>query len=366
LFEPDGPAPASLQYASLEYDGSVPELYRIFWRNLLLNVLTLGFYRFWGITRTRRYLWSRMRFMGDRFEYTGTGGEKFRGFLLAMLVFGAVVGANFAISLFAQRTGVRSLSFLLLPTSLFYVSLFGAAVFSAQRYRLSRTVWRGIRGGMGNGAFAYGLLTVWYFVASGATLGLLWPVLRMRLIERRINASNFGSASMALRGRGRALYGPFLLGLLAKLLLGTLLAATVVLALALLRPAGALNSPVIAKFFVGFAWVLAFGFFRGLADAWFDAAFVRQLLGNLRYAELRFGCAFTGRTLFHLRLGNAAIRFATLGLGTPFVTQRCARFIAANIQVLGSLETGALYQTTVAAPRLGEGLLEALGVGIAG
>ena len=72
------------------YDGRLSELYAIFIPNLLLTIVTLGVYRFWAITRMRRYLWSRFVFLGERFEYTGTGGELFRGFLLAMLVLAAL------------------------------------------------------------------------------------------------------------------------------------------------------------------------------------------------------------------------------------------------------------------------------------
>jgi uncharacterized membrane protein YjgN (DUF898 family) len=198
--------------AGLQYDGTTGGLYRIFWRNLLLTVVTFGIYRFWATTRMRRYLWAHMQFMGDRFEYTGTGGEKFRGFLLALLVFAAIAAVNLGTAYLIRVSGNPALALLQLPVSLFYASLFGAAVFSAQRYRLSRTSWRGIRGGMESGAFAYGLKTVWYGMVTPFTLGLLWPILRMRLIERRIDASSFGSGALATRGRGRALYPGFLLG----------------------------------------------------------------------------------------------------------------------------------------------------------
>ncbi len=45
---------------ALQYDGRLGELYRIFLVNLLLTIITLGIYRFWAITRWRRYFWSRM------------------------------------------------------------------------------------------------------------------------------------------------------------------------------------------------------------------------------------------------------------------------------------------------------------------
>ena len=77
-------ATALLPRQALEYDGRIGELYRIFVVNLLLTVITIGIYRFWAITRWRRYFWSHMAFQEERFEYTGRGGELFLGALLAL------------------------------------------------------------------------------------------------------------------------------------------------------------------------------------------------------------------------------------------------------------------------------------------
>lgn len=86
--------------SSMRYHGISGELFGIFLDNIVLTVLTLGIYRFWGKTRTRRDTIGHIEAFGDRFEYSGTGGELFFGFLKALLVFvplillfiGAVVG----------------------------------------------------------------------------------------------------------------------------------------------------------------------------------------------------------------------------------------------------------------------------------
>src|SRR5215510_11290460 len=79
----------------LTYDGQIGELYGIFFLNLLLGIITLGIYRFWGRTRYRRYLWSHTSYDGDRFEYTGTGGELFRGFIIAIGILILLIGGAF-------------------------------------------------------------------------------------------------------------------------------------------------------------------------------------------------------------------------------------------------------------------------------
>jgi len=47
-------------HQALHYDGRIGPLYRIFVVNLLLTIVTVGIYRFWAITRWRRYFWSHM------------------------------------------------------------------------------------------------------------------------------------------------------------------------------------------------------------------------------------------------------------------------------------------------------------------
>ena len=79
-------APGAAPGHRLRYDGRLGDLYRIFFLNLLLTVLTLGIWRFWARTRLRRHVWQHLSLDGQRLEYTGTGGELFRGFLLALLV----------------------------------------------------------------------------------------------------------------------------------------------------------------------------------------------------------------------------------------------------------------------------------------
>lgn len=350
----------------LGYDGTVGDLYGIFWFNVLLTPLTLGIYRFWGITHNRQYLWAHTTFMGDRFEYTGTGGEKFRAVLLALLflvVLGLAIGA---ISLAAETTGQSWLTILVFPLNLFVAALAGAAVYTAQRYRLSRTRWRGIRGAMTKGALAYGWRTVSAGVLTGVSLGMAWPILRMRLLERRINAIRFGDAAASVRVRASGLYGPFFIGVALKLVFLALigLAGWLVFDVEGLRDDVSLIDGVQAFLFFGSFWV--FSLTWKLADSWFDAAAARLLLRELRLADLRFDSDLRGAELFRLRLVNLAITVGLLGLGRPIVRHLCARFVVRHVRVLGSLDAAGLGQNAFAPPSRGEGLLDLLDAGIAG
>lgn len=210
---------------ALTYDGRLGELYGIFLMNLLWTVLTLGIFRFWAITRLRRYLWSRTRFQEERLEYTGTGGELFVGVLLAVLV---LIGALVVTGLLGAVLYAIWHPLAVVAALLFYggiILLAAGAVFSAQRYRLSRTSWAGIRGGMDGSMLAYGLRSVLYGAAVVLSLFQLAPWRSVRLAEARINASSLGNLRFRFQGRAGAVYLTYLLTLLGILALLVLIGA---------------------------------------------------------------------------------------------------------------------------------------------
>ena len=68
--EPPAPPPPPVMLTpALSYDGTTGELFRLWLKTTGLAILTLSFYRFWGRTRIRRYLWSRLSLMQDRFVH---------------------------------------------------------------------------------------------------------------------------------------------------------------------------------------------------------------------------------------------------------------------------------------------------------
>ena len=129
-----------------------PGLTGLLLRNFLYGLLTLGFYRFWARTRLRRYLWGAVRLQDEPLEYTGTGRELFLGFIIVMAVFipVAIFYSIVKLALVGDQTSVT-----LLDVGYFsvLVLLVGVAQFRARRYRLSRTLWRGIRAGQGGSSW---------------------------------------------------------------------------------------------------------------------------------------------------------------------------------------------------------------------
>ncbi len=355
---------------ALEYDGRVGEIYGIFLLNLLWTVLTLGIFRFWAITRYRRYFWSRTRFQGERFEYTGTGGELFFGYLLAgLMLFGAAAIAGLAGFLLAAVA--RPLfSLAIVGFYLFVAVLAAGAIFSAQRYRLSRTRWCGIGGGMTGSMLAYGFRAVLYGLLTLVTLFQMVPWMQIRLTERRINASVFGTTPFRFAGSARQVYPAYLLTLLGTLVLLGVVGSTV---WTVLRPTlsvlfsndAAVDRQAVAAAMAGFTWivmaaVIVFSVLSAVLRCWYLAVFERHVVGNTTLGTVRFASSMQGRALLGLVVGNLLIAVFTLGLGYPVILHRNARFLASTLWRDGEVEMAGLLQSTIAAPRFGEGLYQQL------
>ncbi|MEM7172748.1 MAG: DUF898 family protein [Pseudomonadota bacterium] len=212
-----GQAPAQ----NLLYQGEGRPIAGIAVKNALLTLATLGVYRFWGKTRLRRYLWSKVSYDGEAFEYSGTGKELFLGFLIAL----AVLVPLFLISLAAEQfvfPGIFSDdpeaqqdSFLwfgiyqaIYVTIIFYLIHF--AVYRARRYRLTRTRWRGIRAGQSGTGRGYAWRAMLYGLVSVITLFLAHPWSRNRLQRYMVENTWLGNQAMTYQGKTSDLMAPWL------------------------------------------------------------------------------------------------------------------------------------------------------------
>lgn len=356
----------------LDYDGKTGELYGIFLKNLLLSLITLGIYRFWATTNLRRYVWSRMRFQRERFEYTGTGGELFKGFLLAFgILMGALIGAMLLSRVVIAMTGSTALG--LIPIIALYVgiAILGAgAYFSAQRYRLSRTVWRGIRGGMSGSALQYGARVLLYGLLCVVSLYQLLPWMSIRLTERRINASSFGNETFRFRGSAGKLYGAFVLCFAGWIALLVVLSVLFMPHIFTQGTSAGLPSEMskegVAQFILKiFAVYLLLIVGAWLISCYYFAQMARHVAANTTFGALRFESRLTGVVLFRLVFGNLAITILTLGFGYPLALQRSLRVIAASLFVQGEIDADTLHQNGERVPATGEGALNLLDGGAA-
>ncbi len=155
----------------LKFEGSGFEYFKIWIVNILLTIVTVGFYYPWAKVRNNRYFYANSTLDGRNFEYHATGKQLFFGYLIALGLFITytvvssifpVGGAIFLLILFLGFPWViwRSLSFKLRMTS-----------FSNVRFSFDGT--------MGGAYFNYMLLPIACFIAFYAApvfLGVMFSM----------------------------------------------------------------------------------------------------------------------------------------------------------------------------------------------
>jgi uncharacterized membrane protein YjgN (DUF898 family) len=182
---------------------------RFYWRLLIrggvLLMLTLGIYRFWLATDVRRFLWSNTEIAGETLEYTGTPLELLLGFLIAIAILIPIYAGFFLAALDLGTLG--KLSSVLAFAALGVLGQY--AIYRARRYRLTRTIYRGLRFHQEGSAWAYAFRAIMWWIITALSCGLAYPF-QLASLERykmrntfygdlagRFEASGFG---LLLRG----------------------------------------------------------------------------------------------------------------------------------------------------------------------
>jgi uncharacterized membrane protein YjgN (DUF898 family) len=355
------------------FSGGWREFAPIAFTNLLLSIVTLGVYIFWARARERRYLWSHTRFIDDRLEWTGTGRELMIGYGLAVLLFALPIGlVNFIAFNAAIMRGHEGVAGLLgFAMYLLFFFLTGLAVFRGLRYRLSRTMWHGIRGGSDSFGLAFGWSYLWKILLGSFSLGLLTPWAMTSLWNDRFGEMSFGPFRFQAEARAGPIFLRFMLFYLAPVLFFVAAAGVVVLGMFTgiftgvfnRVPAGPSPTLPIVLFAIIAAAYLLFFVVLGVIALVFYAAYFRQVVGTLRLGELHFAFTATTSDWIRLFIGNFTLVFCTLGIGYVFIGYRNWTFFVRYMQAYGEIELTGFTQSTTRAPRQGEGLLDAFDIG---
>jgi len=196
------------QVLHTNYAGQRGALFWLALKTSALTVLTLGMYRFWMKTRLRRYYWSSIRLGGIPLEYTGTGVEKFMGFLVAVVVLAFYIGVFNLILMFFSYSVLNNSILAYVASFVGVIPIYFYAQYRARRYVLARTRWRGLRFGIDPGAWGYTWRAILHWLATILTLGLLLPRQMFWLEKYRTDRTWFGGAKFTQDGTWRILLKP--------------------------------------------------------------------------------------------------------------------------------------------------------------
>src|ERR1700730_10345494 len=195
---PSHPPPGPPQPVAVSFSGERSEFRRLVMRGALLELVTVGFYRFWLATDIRRHFWSYTSVDSKAADDTGRGSELLIGFLFALAILVPVYLAYFIVGLEVERFK----AFASFPLFLFFY-LFGQfAIYRARRYRLTRTVWRGVRFWMSGSGWGYAARAALWGLLMVPTLGLILPWREAALERYKMRHTYYGDLQGSFEGRG--------------------------------------------------------------------------------------------------------------------------------------------------------------------
>src|ERR1700720_3326724 len=206
---------------TVRFLGDESAYWRLRIKGAALVVVTLGIYRFWLATDVRRFLWSNTEVAGDTLEYNGLATELLIGFLFAIAI---LVPLYMVFALIALELDMVAVTPALIGFALLLL-LGEYALYRARRYRLTRTVFRGLRFDQHGSPWRYALyaLVCWGIVI--VTLGLAYPWTSAFIERFKMRNTSYGDLHGRFEGRGLTL---FLRGLpMWLLIVGPILAALV-------------------------------------------------------------------------------------------------------------------------------------------
>ncbi|MBM3266927.1 MAG: DUF898 domain-containing protein [Candidatus Sericytochromatia bacterium] len=292
--------------------GAVFGIYAV---TILLSILTLGIYYPWGKVRLKRYFYSQTEFEGDRFSYHGTGRELLVGWLKVLLALGVLYGGIMAAA-FALPDDDPLQILVSILLGLAGWALVPVALVGSQRYRLSRSSWRGIRFSFRGTIREFFPIFARGSLLTALTLGLYTPFFQNDLRRYQVGHSFFGTTALSYDGEGRKLFPKFLAAI------------------------------VLTPLTLGLYWF------------WYQAARDRFFWSHTCVAGARLRYDVKGGDLLLIALGSALALGFTLGLAYPWVRAAAMRFKLEHLVVAGDLDLDAVVQDARDASSAGEGLAD--------
>ena len=386
----------------LEFSGRGGEYFRVWIVNVLLTLLTLGFYTPFARRRTAQYFYSHTLVAGSPLEFTAQQRKMVLGFVLLVGVYAA-----FKI---ASQTGQDTIASVMMLGAAVLAPYFWA---SAMRFRFNATRWRGVRlqfaarwGEVYRASwplFAAALVWIVALMATGAMLpdaapgaprhvprGALVPMLGIFALALLLTVLcvirlEFNYKSLMVQrgriggqpGRWKPVYGDFvriwaatvgvfLLSVLLVLLLGALALGG---SFAALR--GAKNMGLMALLLavaLGLASVLVLFLASGPARAYREARMFQLVWNNIGVSQVaRFRCNLRVGGYVALRVRNIFLTLFTLGFFRPFalVSEYRMKSQSVTLHVKGGLDQLA-GQLAREEQGLGDAIAGAVGLDLVG
>jgi len=352
------PTEKSYQFSN---ESRVKRMLWIGFYTLLLNLITLTLFRFWGRTHFRRQLWSDTSIDGDNLEYTGKGKELFIGFLIAIFtVMLPTVALILGAQLFLGDAGAA------VAITIVYIGMFwlvGVAIFLARRYMVSRTRYRGIRFEQQGSATDYGWRAFGFAILTGITLGWYAPAARIRLSRYMWSNALYGNERIKFEDTEEALAEPVYVSF-TVLWFGTIILyvafSYVLYSMEILQDAATGNLTSVIMFY---GTLIVFGIVLALYSAWHYLVVTRRIIKSLRLQNARATCDLQFGQLIGVWFLGALLTIVTLGVGLMAARMMSWRIIANHTSFEGEIDFDSIEQAASTGPSQGEGIADGFDIG---
>ncbi len=283
------------------FTGQGSKLFGIVIVNLLLTIITLGIYYPWAKAALLQYLYKETQLSGAAFTFHGTGKEIFKGYIKAMLIFGAVYG----IVILCTHYQMPFLGLAILYLAFFILIPF--VIHGSLKYRLSRTSWRGIHFGyrgtlkvLSKKLYKNLFLTFITFGIYGA-----WLVINIR--KYTISNIRYGNVELNYKGKGSKFLGIVVIGYLLSI------------------------------------------FSFGIYSFWWYKDLYNYLITNITLhqngKEIPVKSSINGVGLLKLMLINFIIIVFSLGIAYPWAQVRTMKYLSSNIFIGKGFDPDSVTQT---------------------
>lgn len=277
------------------FNGEGGTYFGIVFINWVFTVLSLGLYYPWAKAKKLHYLHGETELADSRFSFTGTGAEMFKGFIKAVLMFGALYAIYFGAILSKKPAIIFTGLFIFL---IGFMILIPIAIHGSLRYRMAKTEYRGI-------SFSYtgDLKTLVKLYWKGIffsiiTLGIYGSWFQVTIQKYTAEHIKWGDNSLGFSGEGSDLFVTNLVG------------------------------SILTIFTI---YIYSFWYIRNLHQFYINNLYVQQ--GDYRYAihtNITAGDCFKIAMFYLLGL-------FTLGIMIPFASIYEMRVMLENIEIDGNL-----------------------------
>ncbi len=288
---------------SIKYVGKGVEFAIIYFKNIILTILTLGLYYPWAKVEILKYHYQSTALDNSRFSFNGTGKEVFRGFIKVYVILILLYGFLF----YAMQTQNEVLMFSAIGIFyLFLLLVIPFAIHGAVRYRSSRSSWRGIHFKYLGDRAEFFWLYIKGILLTLVTLGIYGAWFQVDIRKYIFSHLRFGNLSFDFKGDGGGLFWINL-----KMIL--------------------LMYPTLG--------IYSFWYYKNLWQFYAENTTITQ-----DGKTINFKLKVEAGDVFELVVVNFFLILFTLGIATPWVAVRTLKFFFRFLEIDGEFDADTIQQ----------------------